>query len=139
MASLVACIVFFIPGINIFILGSIILVFFILGIYSANDMMKKYGSDPHEVVIDEFVGMWVSGLFIVFYFDAAEFDVKILMTGVAFISFRIFDIIKLAPAKYFDKIDSPVGIMMDDVIAAIYAGIVTFIVNGFITGYLINQ
>lgn len=139
VASLIACLIFFIPGMNIFILGLIICVVFLVGIVASSDMMKKFGKDPHEVVIDEFVGMWVTGLFIIFYFDEVTFDVKLIMTAVAFLSFRFFDIIKFQPAKYFDEIDTPIGIMMDDVISAIYAGIVTFILNGAIIGFFISN
>lgn len=138
VASLIACLVFFIPGMNIFLLGLIIFIMFLVGIVASSDMMKKFGKDPHEVVIDEFVGMWVTGLFIIFYFDDVTFDVKLIMTAVAFVTFRFFDIVKFQPAKYFDEIDTPIGIMMDDVISAIYAGIVTFIINGAITGYIIT-
>jgi phosphatidylglycerophosphatase A len=33
--------------------------------------------------------------------------------------------VKLEPAKYFDKKDSGFGIMMDDISAAVYAGIMS--------------
>ena len=39
-----------------------------------------------------------------------------------FISFRIFDILKPYPIRYFDeKLESGLGIMVDDILAAIFA------------------
>ncbi len=41
-----------------------------------------------------------------------------------FILFRFFDITKVWPANYFDrKMKSGVGVMIDDIVSAIYAGL----------------
>lgn len=50
-----------------------------------------------------------------------------------FISFRIFDILKPYPIRYFDeKLESGLGIMFDDILAAIYALISLHILYYFI-------
>lgn len=43
--------------------------------------------------------------------------------SMAFVLFRIFDWLKLWPAIRFDRIDTPAGVMLDDLIAGIYAAI----------------
>jgi phosphatidylglycerophosphatase A len=42
---------------------------------------------------------------------------------VAFVAFRIFDIFKPFPAKVFDRRESGFGVIMDDVVAGLYAAI----------------
>ena len=41
-----------------------------------------------------------------------------------FLFFRFFDIVKFYPANVFDKMDSGIGIMFDDVISGLYAGLI---------------
>ena len=49
---------------------------------------------------------------------------------IAFVLFRFFDILKPYPIRYFDqKLESGFGIMVDDVLAAIYAVIVIVILR----------
>ena len=43
----------------------------------------------------------------------------------SFTIFRIFDILKLGPVKGMDDIKSGTGIMMDDVVAGIFALLIT--------------
>jgi phosphatidylglycerophosphatase A len=48
----------------------------------------------------------------------------------AFALFRFFDILKPFPIRYFDeKLESGFGIMVDDVLAAIYAVIIVFAIQ----------
>ena len=76
--------------------------------------------DPSIVVIDEIVGMWIA------MFALPTFVHHPLTTiVVAFLSFRFFDIIKPYPAKQVERYKSGWGIMLDDVIAGIYANIIT--------------
>ena len=78
-------------------------------------MENYYGHDPAEVTIDEVVGQWISLLFIPPTFLAA---------AASFLVFRFMDIIKPFPARNFDRQHGGFGIMMDDVVAGIYANIV---------------
>ena len=81
-------------------------------------MMQRYGEDPSVVVIDEVIGVWIS-LFIISMFG---FNNILLVSVLSFLTFRVFDILKVFPGNYFDKMNSGVGIMMDDVVAGIYSG-----------------
>jgi phosphatidylglycerophosphatase A len=118
--SLFAALFFFIPGfINLYILIPAIALFFLLGIFTSQQMVKRYGDDPSVVVIDEIVGMWITMLISGFFYNG------LIVLVIGFFMFRFFDIVKLFPASYFDKLKNGFGIMLDDVIAGIYGGIAT--------------
>jgi phosphatidylglycerophosphatase A len=115
MGSAVALAFYFIPGFeSIAIIGTSILIVFTFGIKAATIMERRYGHDPAEVTIDEVVGMWIS-LFLL--------PKKILVALAAFVLFRLLDIIKPPISRHFDRMHGGVGIMMDDVIAGIYANV----------------
>jgi len=123
-------------------LSLLIVVFFGVGIWVSDIMRKRYGEDPPQVVIDEIVGQWftyfVATLFFDFFFKAKTFDPEFIFSGkiafaaTGFVIFRFFDIVKLQPAKYIDEKDSGLAIMLDDVVAGLYAGIVTAPVTHFL-------
>jgi phosphatidylglycerophosphatase A len=71
--------------------------------------------DPSSVVIDEAVGMWVTLLFL-------PRAIPVALAG--FVLFRIFDILKPQPARFIERYPRGWGIMLDDVVAGIYANIV---------------
>ena len=105
---------FYIEGVFI-LYGSLILFFIgvaVSTIYS--ESIQK--EDPPEVVIDEWVGQWIA-LWLIphsFFWGFLSFTI-----------FRIFDILKLGPVKGMDDIKSGTGIMMDDVVAGIFALLIT--------------
>jgi phosphatidylglycerophosphatase A len=72
--------------------------------------------DPSECVIDEVAGQWIVCAFA---------PLSILAYFVAFILFRIFDIVKPWPISYLDKnVPGGLGIMVDDVAAALMGCII---------------
>jgi phosphatidylglycerophosphatase A len=119
--SLAALVILFItPVTHPEVLLPLIVVFFIAGTLSAKPIMKRYGDDPSVIVVDEVVGMWITLLlFLVF----GKTEMSMFNATVCFLAFRFFDIFKIQPAKYFDELKSAFGVMMDDVIAGVYAGI----------------
>ncbi len=90
---------------------------FFLGIAVSEIITKELNDhDPSEIVIDEWVGMWIA-LYLVPH--------DILWGLVSFFLFRFFDIFKPGPVQVMDDIHSPIGVMMDDVVAGILALLVT--------------
>lgn len=76
-------------------------------------------TDPREVVADEFSGQAVTFLFI-----AAAPISNIWVTGLlGFLLFRFFDILKPWPIRKLEKLPNGWGILSDDLMAGIYAGI----------------
>jgi phosphatidylglycerophosphatase A len=115
VGSAVGLALYYIPGFEKpFILLPLSLLVLALGIKAANAMEKVYGHDPGEVTIDEVLGMWISLLFL---------PKNILVAALAFFIFRILDIVKPFPARRFDNLHGGYGIMLDDVVSAIYANL----------------
>ena len=54
--------------------------------------------------------------------DLNGIDNIMIVALISFLTFRAFDIIKLFPGNYFDKMDSGKGVMLDDVVAGVYSG-----------------
>ena len=84
---------------------------FFMGIATSEIMTRELSEkDPQEIVIDEWVGMWVS-----LYLVQHDF-----LWGLAtFFIFRMFDIFKPGPIYEMDQMEGGIGIMMDDVVAGI--------------------
>lgn len=72
-------------------------------------------ADDGRIVIDELVGYLVTTAFLPYSFGTAL---------LAFIWFRIFDILKPPPVSWFDReMKNGLGVTLDDVAAGIYAAI----------------
>ncbi len=80
--------------------------------------------DPGEVVVDEFAGQSLT-FAAVGLFAAAEFSLhQSLVTAVAgFLLFRLFDIFKPWPIRWFEKLPAGWGILLDDLAAGVFAAI----------------
>ena len=107
-------------------LGNIALAFFFIiylifsYIFTHLYLKNSKDDDPSEVISDEVIGQLIP-LFII---DSVSDHYLIL---IAFISFSIFDIYKLYPANKAEELHGAHGVIMDDVVAGIYALIVVFI------------
>lgn len=107
--------IFFIPLPNLY---NLILVFilFITGVFSASFIEKDSGKhDAGIIVIDEYLGQWITLLFL-------PHSYLILVSG--FILFRVFDIFKPLFINRIQSLPKGWGVMMDDVLAGIYANII---------------
>ncbi|MHB1673815.1 MAG: phosphatidylglycerophosphatase A family protein [Acidobacteriaceae bacterium] len=82
--------------------------------------------DPGFVVVDEVAGQWIALI------AAGTRPWEWLL---AFLLFRVFDILKPSPARQFDRMHSGFGIMMDDVAAGIYAMAILWLAKLFSTGW----
>lgn len=84
--------------------------------------------DQNEIVIDEVLGMLITCLPLTF----TKVDNIYLAFFMAFLLFRFFDIVKIPPTKVFDRMKNPFGVMMDDVVAGLYAALCLLaIINKF--------
>ena len=103
----------FLPGAWLVLLTSVlILVFYFLGVWSANRLSRWWGKDPSRVVVDEMVGVWISLLAV----PAGSIAYAIT----AFVLFRFFDIVKPCGVRHMEKLPGGHGVMMDDVLAGMY-------------------
>ncbi|MCA1774464.1 MAG: phosphatidylglycerophosphatase A [Loktanella sp.] len=81
--------------------------------------------DPSEIVIDEVAGQWIALLPVAF--GAANNDMSYLALWpgwiAAFVLFRLFDITKPWIIGWADRRNDAMGVMLDDVIAGVFAAI----------------
>lgn len=130
MASLLSLPVIFLICYGFGLTGLIIVsvVGFIFGLSAVKQVLLYTEHDPSFVVIDEFVGQSVTFLFVA---DILKHNSGLWWIYVAgFILFRFFDISKPYPASYADKkINNAFGVMLDDVIAGLYASVALFAVK----------
>ena len=92
----------------------------LISFISLNGEFKN--EDPSFVVIDEFVGMWISLLL---------FD-EIILILISFFLFRFFDITKFLGINKIEKLNGSLGIMLDDIVAGIYTLIIVFFIKIFL-------
>ena len=87
--------------------------------------------DHKSIVIDELAGMWVA-LVPVIWFASDQLE-RIIYACLALIFFRVFDILKPFPISYFDKkYKNGFGIVLDDIIAGIFSGILSVLIVVFL-------
>ena len=95
----------------------LILLSFVLGIIAIEKTGTALGEIDHGgIVWDEIVPFWG-----VLWLLAQVMGDNLAWQGIAFALFRFFDIKKPWPASYYDRqVKNGFGVMMDDVIAALY-------------------
>jgi len=97
----------------------------VVGAWVADACVRRAGAgDPGAIVIDEIAGQWLVLL-------AVSPDP--LLYGLGFALFRAADIWKPWPVSWADdNVKGGLGVMLDDVLAAIYAGLALYVVAHWI-------
>jgi phosphatidylglycerophosphatase A len=90
-----------------------LLLLFLLGVYLCGQVSRKLGVHDHGgIVWDEMVGYWLSAAFVPLQWH---------WLLAAFVLFRFFDILKPWPIRQLDeRVSGGFGIMLDDVVAALF-------------------
>lgn len=97
----------------------LIIVFTAAGIWAANRLEPFWGEDPSRVVVDEMVGVWIPLLVC----PAGNYWYVLA----AFLLFRLFDIVKPFGVRHMEQMKGGVGVMMDDILAGLYAMVLVYI------------
>jgi len=103
----------------------------VTGIYTSDKYSKKIKKeDPKEVVIDEVSGYFTSLALSSLFIQIDGFNLaNIIYLLLNFVAFRLFDIFKPYPISHIDKnIKGGFGIMLDDILAGIFAALFIIIV-----------
>lgn len=96
------------PGLVLFLLAVTV-----GGTWAAHEAERWLGGkDPGVIVVDEVAGMVLSVV-------AFPLTPAVLVAG--FLVFRLFDILKPFPARASERLAGGLGVMVDDVIAGLYA------------------
>ena len=92
-------------------------------------VIARHGPDPSVIVSDEQCGQALTYLCYLWTVSANAGTREIMAFAlVGFVLFRLFDIIKPPPIRLLEKIKDAWGVLLDDVMAAVYAGIVLQVV-----------
>ncbi len=105
--------------------GIFFAIFVMLSWWLSHKAQEYLGSeDPKEVVIDEILGQTLAIYFIPY---------SIINLVLIFLLFRFFDILKPFPISNFEKrFRGGGGIILDDILAAVYAVIAFRVIRNFI-------
>ena len=89
-------------------------IFFVMlvGVWSIKGVHQVWSHDDGKIVIDEVIGVWIA---------AFAIPVKWYYYLIALILFRFFDIAKPLGIRKFDNMKSNWSVILDDVLAGIYA------------------
>ena len=74
--------------------------------------------DPRQVVADETAGQCVALLALPWGGDWSE---NLVLAATAFVTFRLFDIVKPPPINRIQRLGGGWGILVDDLLAGLYA------------------
>ncbi|OAN74664.1 phosphatidylglycerophosphatase A [Sulfitobacter sp. EhC04] len=94
--------------------------------------------DPSEIVVDEVVGQWIALLPLSYAAWTRGLDMLVMWPGwiAAFVLFRLFDIWKPWLVGWADRRGDALGVMLDDVIAGIFAALCVMLLAGLYHGVL---
>ena len=112
----------------------ILIISFVILLFLSNYLINYFSTftnshDSQHIVIDELLGIFLIFLFYDLIFIYNDLTTYILI----FFIFRLFDIIKIYPANYFDKqLKNGFGVILDDIIAGLYTVLTLIILNAFI-------
>ena len=92
------------------------------GLVSVHRLNGAWGQDPSQVVIDEWAGTWIACLLM-------PHQPTAILAALVF--FRLFDIYKPMGIRRLEKMHGATGIMLDDLLAGIYANVVVHLLLAF--------
>ena len=128
VASIFACLIywFFAPQ-NLLIYLAVLLFCTVVSLSVMSDAEKIFSrKDDRRIVLDEVIGFWVAGAFII----GGQPDIKYVT--LAFVLFRMFDILKPFPVSVVQKYRGGIGILADDILAGILSGIILVVLRSFL-------
>lgn len=108
------------------------LVFTWLGFWAserAEKIMQR--KDASQIVIDEIAGQLIAYVFVAPFWPLGDKLWWALIAGFAL--FRLFDIFKPYPINQLQSLTGGVGVMMDDIVAGLYAAIGVALLLGFLS------
>ena len=114
-----SCLQVFLTMLGFFIAGGIVCLKFSDAAVAATGK-----ADPNEVVADEIAGQALTFMILTFVIDAPTAVRQIVtITVLGFFLFRLFDTIKPWPSYRLEELHGAWGILADDLMAGLYAGI----------------
>jgi phosphatidylglycerophosphatase A len=110
--------------------AGVIVALFVAGSWSGSIAEQHFGAtDPSAVVLDEVMGMLIT-----LFMNPVGWKGALL----AFLLFRVFDVIKPYPANELERLPGGIGVMADDAMAAVYSNLALRLCI-WLSGYLVTS
>ena len=129
IASLATVVLFYVFAMHLSVFSFILIILIItvlafvtVRVYTT-DLLEK---DRSEIVIDEVIGQSISLLPLLIFKESAFTELYLCIISLLF--FRFFDIVKPFPINKFDNMNSPFGIIFDDILAGTFSSIVLILI-----------
>lgn len=116
--------------------AAIVAAAFLLGVAVSQRVTRQLGVEDHQgIVWDEMVGFWVTMAFVQ-GFPSLDFAARLgewswrewWLIAAGFVLFRVFDTLKPWPIRTLERrVHGGLGVMLDDVLAGVFAGAVLLI------------
>ncbi|MBO6621432.1 MAG: phosphatidylglycerophosphatase A [Balneola sp.] len=103
---------------NIFLVPLFVVVTSLLSLWVTSACVEQWGDDPGKLVMDEWAGQALTFISIS---STGVLDSDLMILGFGFILFRIFDILKPLGINKLQKYGGGSGILLDDLLAGLYA------------------
>ena len=98
-----------------------VIAFFFLASWVSDKAQSHWGKkDDQRIVIDEIMGFFTAMMWV---------PRTALFITLGFVLFRFFDIAKPPPVRHLERVRGGYGVVLDDVMAGVYANIVLHIVR----------
>jgi phosphatidylglycerophosphatase A len=110
--------VFQVDQIPLIIVGLTVL-FSLIGYWSVLRLADSWEHDDQRIVVDEIIGLFVTLIFV---------PISWTTIILSFVLFRFFDILKPLGIRRFDEINTNWAVIVDDIVAGVYANIVLQII-----------
>ena len=120
------------------LLGAATIVVILAGYWATARYLDGRSEDPSEVVIDEVAGMLIAlwplsiGLGMM---EADRFQWPWPGWVLGFLLFRFFDIVKPPPVGWADRLEGPLGVMLDDIVAGVLTALIAVVAAGIAHGW----
>lgn len=104
-------------------------VLFVLGCMQTDFVKRTFrGEDPGAYVLDEVIGYLVT---LALWMALTGEQPNALAHAGAFFLFRVFDVLKVQPCRRLEDLPGALGILADDVMAGVYAGLALWLCMPF--------
>jgi phosphatidylglycerophosphatase A len=102
------------PPLGLPVDGAVVAATTAVAIWAAGRAERIWGHDARHIVVDEAAGMAITLLLM---------PPGLRVALLAFVAFRVFDVLKPFPGRRAEGLPGGYGVVMDDVIAGIYANL----------------
>ncbi len=110
-SALALVLVWYAPQLGVVSFAAVLLVLIPLGVVTATRAEQAYGHDASQINIDEIAGMVIS------LYGVPK---SMLLYAVAFLAFRLLDVVKPFPIAQLQWLPKGWGVMADDIMAGLY-------------------